>query len=325
MKKITISILTLSLLSGIVKGQITEGENQLRTTKTVSADTVYGWRKGGLININFSQAQFSNWAAGGQNSLSLNSMLSSFLSYKSKNFTWDNMLDVGYGLLKQGTNGKLIKTDDKIDFTSKYGHNASKDWYYALLLNFKTQMRPGYNYPNDSVKISNFLAPAYLLGAAGMDFKPSKNFTCFIAPATIKTTIVNDQHLADAGAYGVTAATRDGNGNILTHGKMLRNELGGYIRIVYRDIFFKDSSVTLLTKLDLFSNYLHNPQNIDVNWETTIGFKVNKYISASIIVNVLYDDDIRIPVDKNKDGITDLMSPRTQVKEILGIGFSYKF
>ncbi len=309
MKKISCIILFVTFSSIASFAQIIETENQLRAPNTITTDTVYGWRKGGLVNINFSQAQFSNWAAGGQNSLSLNSMLSSFLCYKSKKFTWDNMLDVGYGLLKQGTNGKFIKTDDKIDFSSKYGHNASEDWYYALLLNFKTQMRPGYNYPNDTVKISNFLAPAYLLGAAGMDFKPGKKLTCFIAPLTIKTTIVNNAALADAGAYGVTAATRDANGNIIKHGKMLRNELGGYIRIVYRDVFFKDSSVTLLTKLDLFSNYLHNPQNIDVNWETTIGFKVNKYIAASI----------------NKDGITDVMGPRTQLKEILGIGFSHKF
>lgn len=320
-KSNVVVILTLcSIVSGYA--QITEKEEQLRAA---TQDTVYGWKKGGLLNVNFSQAQFSNWAAGGQNSFSLNSLLSTFLSFRSKKFTWDNMLDMGYGVLRQGTNGKIIKTDDKIDFSSKYGRAAAKSWYYAILLNFKTQMRPGFNYPNDSIKISNFLAPAYLLGAIGMDFKPGKKLTAFVAPVTIKTTIVNDTRLADAGSFGVTAATFDSGGNLISHGKKIRNEVGGYVRIVYKTYIFKDSSVTLLTKLDLFSNYQHNPQNVDVNWETVIGFKVNKYISASITTNVLYDDDIRIPIDKNNDGIIDSRGPRTQIKEILGIGFSYKF
>lgn len=322
MKQISLTTLSIALFFNIALGQITDKEDILRKA---TSDTIYGWKKGGILNVNFSQAQFSNWAAGGQNSYSLNSLLSTYINYKGKNSTWDNMLDMGYGIQRQGTGKSLMKTDDKVDFTSKYGRTASKGWYYAALLNFKTQMRPGYNYPNDSVTISTFLAPAYLLGAIGMDFKPSKNFTAFVAPLTLKTTIVNDTRLADAGSFGVTAAQRDSNGNIITHGKKMRNEVGGYVRIVYKTYVLKDSSISLLTKIDLFSNYQHNPQNIDVNWETIIGFKVNKYISATITANVLYDDDIRIPVDKNNDGLIESNGPRTQIKEILGIGFSYKF
>ncbi len=80
-----------------------------------------------------------------------------------------------------------------------------------------------------------------------------------------------------------------------------------------------------MTKLDLFSNYLHNPQNVDVSWETIIGFKVNKYISATITTQLVYDDDVKIAVDKNGDGINESFGPRTQFKEVLGIGFSYNF
>lgn len=319
MKRITL-LFVLSFIGHLSIAQITEAENKLRATGT---DTLLGWKKGGLVSLNFSQAAFNNWAAGGQNSLSLNTLASVFMNYKAKNYTWDNMLDVGYGLLQQGN--AVFKTDDKIDFSSKYGKIATKDWYYAALLNFKTQMSPGYNYPDDSTKISDFMSPGYVLAAIGMDYKPNTHFTAFIAPITVKNTIVTSTVLSDIGAFGVDPAEFDGNGVLIHHGKMLRTEYGGYMRIVYKNTFFEDKSVTLLTKLDLFSNYLHNPENIDVSWETILGFRVNKYIVATITVNVLYDDDIDVFVDKNRDGIIDFTGPRTQLKEVLGIGFAYKF
>ncbi|MFZ4399105.1 MAG: DUF3078 domain-containing protein [Bacteroidales bacterium] len=320
-RTITLIIMALLLMNHSYC-QPTEAEKKLRLK---SADTLSGWKRGGVIRLSFTQASFTNWAAGGQNSISLNALFSMYANYKKNNNSWDNMLDIGYGFLQQGKDGKVIKTDDKIDFTSKYGRAASEYWYYAVLLNFKTQMAPGYNYPNDSVKISNAFAPAYILLALGMDFKPGSHLSAFMAPVNLKNTIVNNTTLADAGAFGVDKATYDANGNMLIHGKKFKSEFGGYVRIVYQTNFFEDKSVSLLTKLDLFSNYIHNPQNIDVSWETIIGFKVNKYISATITTQLVYDDDIKIPIDKNGDGVTDYFGPRTQFKEILGIGFSYSF
>jgi len=80
-----------------------------------------------------------------------------------------------------------------------------------------------------------------------------------------------------------------------------------------------------MSTVDLFSNYLHNPQNIDVNWQVLINMKVNKFLSASITTHIIYDDDIMIPLDRNEDGITEGKGPRTQFKEVLGVGLSYKF
>ena len=321
MKQIFILLTGIALCYSSL-GQTTTGEDKLRTQ---AKDTVDGWKKGCIIGLNFSQASFSNWAAGGQNSMAFNGLVSIFANYKKGKSTWDNQLDVGYGLLQQGKNGKAIKTDDKIDLSSKYGKAASKNWYYAGLVNFKTQMAPGYNYPNDSVVISDLFAPAYLIAALGMDYKPDSHFSAFIAPLTCKTTIVNNTLLANAGAFGVDAAIYDNTGALITQGKRSRNEFGGYVKLVYKNTFFKDESVSLLTKLDLFSNYLHNPQNIDVSWETIIGFKVNKFISATFTAHLLYDNDIDIAVDTNNDGITDAMGPRTQFKEVLAIGIMYKF
>ncbi len=182
--------------------------------------------------------------------------------------------------------------------------------FYAGLVNFKTQFADGYNYPNDSVKISTFLAPGYLLGAVGMNYKYKDLLGMFISPVTSKTTIVLDDTLSNAGAFGVDK------------GKNVRNEVGGYVRANFQKEIMKN--VKLTTTLGLFSNYLEEPQNIDINWDLLVLMKVNKYISVSINTNLIYDDDIKIVQDDNGDGINEVNGPRTQFKEILTVGFSYK-
>lgn len=317
------TLLLISLVFLVLFGfsQTTEAETNL---KTQSADTVDGWKYGGTTTLNLTQVSLTNWAAGGQNSLSVNGLVSLFANYNKGKSSWGNYLDLGYGTIKQGKNANWQKTDDRIDFTSKYGRQAFSNWYYAGLLNFKTQMTNGFNYPNDSTVISGFMAPGYLVGAIGLDYKPNDNFTVFVAPVTSKITFVSIQSLADAGAFGVKPAVFDETtGIIITSGETLRTEFGGYMRIFYKKELMEN--IGFQTKLDLFSNYLENPLNIDVGWEVLISMKINKYISATLSTLLIYDDDIDIEVDTDNDGITDKVGPRTQFKEVFGVGFSYKF
>lgn len=308
------------MFTKIAFAQVVDPEKQLRTK---DSDTLNGWKTSSVIGVNFSQSSFTNWAAGGQNSIAINSLFSLSAKYKSEHSSWDNFLDLGYGMQKQGADGKVIKTDDKLDFTSKYGKDAFKNWFYAALINFKSQMTPGYKYPNDSVTISDFLAPAYLTTALGMDFKKGENLSVFIAPVTGRITIVNSTLLADAGSYGVDAATYDTTGKLISHGKKMRSEFGGYMRVFWKTDVVKN--VTFQTKIDFFSNYIKHPENIDINWEALVSMKVNKYIAATISTNLIYDDDVIIAVDKNNDGIIEENGPRIQFKEVLAIGFTYKF
>jgi len=252
--------------------------------------------------------------------LSLNG-LASFHAHKTKGKgLWENFLEVGYGIIKQGESS-WIKTDDRTDYTSKYGHKASGKWSCAALLNFKTQMTDGYNYPNDSIKISGLFSPAYFLESFGMDFKANEHFNCFIAPITLKATIVANQDLANAGAFGVEAAEKDTAGNIIRVGENTRTEFGGYIRMYYqKDIV---ENVGINTKLELFTNYLNNPQYIDINWEVLLSLKVNKYISATLSTQLLYDHDIDIAKDTNGDGVYDSFGPEIQFKEVFGLGLKY--
>jgi hypothetical protein len=311
---LTVLFFLFSILS---LGQVTEGEKSLRTQ---AKDTIQGWKKGGVLSLNLAQTSLTNWAAGGENSLAVNGIFAVFANLKKGKSAWDNSLNIGYGTMKQGKEDSR-KTDDKIDFLSKYGREAFSNFYYAVLLNFKTQMKPGYNYPDVTNKISDFFAPAYLLLALGMDYKPNAYFTAFIAPVTAKFTFVNDETLSAAGAFGVEP------------GKKSKSEMGGYIRASYtKNDFTREflKNVAFSTKIDLFSNYADNPQNIDINWETLISMKINKYLAVSFNTNLIYDDNVKIVVDRNDDGTIDASElanpgPRTQFKEIFGVGFSYNF
>jgi len=312
----TQGIAFLLFVSSLASAQVTDAEKLLRT---VTTDTTMGWKKGGVVTLSMAQTSLTNWASGGQNSISLNGMFSGFANFKKGKSAWDNSLDLGYGLLKQGKDEDFRKTDDKIDFVSKYGREAFGKFYYSALVSFKTQFTAGYNYPDVTNKISNFLSPAYLMIALGLDYKPNAYFSAFLAPLTGKFTIVNDKTLSDAGAFGVSP------------GEMFRSEIGGYFRAVYSKADFKGEflkNVGFTTKLDLFSNYANNPQNIDVNWETLTTLKVNKFLNASFITQLIYDDDIMVPFDRNDSGVIEPgegVKSKAQFKEILGVGLSVKF
>lgn len=262
------------------------------------------WKNGGNFALNFSQSSLTNWAAGGQNAIAFNAFFNYFADYTKGKSLWETRLDLAYGLTKEGKTD-FRKNDDKIDFSSKYGLQASKSLYYSALLNFKSQFTKGYNYPDDSTIISRFLAPGYLSAGLGLDWKPKEYFSFYISPATARWIIVSDQDLSDQGAFGVEP------------GETLRTEFGAAARIE----FLKDivKNVNFKTKLELFSNYLDEPQNIDVYWDVMIVMTINKYLSASLNTTLAYDDNIDIT---DNDGNT---GPRTQFKEVLGVGLTYGF
>jgi hypothetical protein len=282
-------------------------------------DTI--WRTGGLFAVNFNQVSLSNWAGGGQNSVALNGLANLFANYKKGKLAWDNNLDMGYGIVKQGEE-QIRKNDDRLELNSKLGFDAYKaKFYYTVLFNFRSQFAPGYNYPrtDSSRYISKFAAPAYTLLALGIDYKPKDYFSFFVSPITARLVIVNDDSLSAAGAFGVTP------------GDKVRDEIGAYLNTRFQKDILKN--VNFMTKLDLFSNYLEDPQNIDVNWEILLSLKVNKYITASIGTQLIYDDNTQILLFKESNGVktpvlgsdgTQKTGPRTQFRQVFGIGFAYK-
>ncbi|CAN5416760.1 DUF3078 domain-containing protein [soil metagenome] len=304
MKKIILALLCLIFINTTAKSQAPAGTDTL-------------WRKGSIFAFNFNQVNFSNWAGGGENSISLSALGSMYANYKSGRIAWDNNLELGYGFLKQG-DLQLRKNEDKINLTTKIGYDATNKakWYYTAQFDFKSQFTPGYTYidSNDTkVEISKFAAPAYMLFSLGMDYKPNDNFSVFLSPLTLKLTIVNEKKYTEfAPAYGVE------------QGKTSRTELGSYLNVKFQKEIL--TNVKLITKVDLFSNYKDNPDHIDVNWDLLLAMKVNKAITVSFFTQVIYDHDIEIPLyeGSGRDKVQVGVGPRTQFKQSFGIGLTYK-
>lgn len=266
----------------------------------VDGDTL--WKFTGVTSLSMSQLSLTNWAAGGENAISGNVFVKLSPDYDNGTINWDNDLILGFGLMKQGDN-EADKSDDQIELTSKFGYRAGKNWFYTALLSFKSQFANGYSYADDvKTKISSFLAPGYLNLSLGFDYKPTEGFSLLLAPISTKMTFINDQTLADAGVYAPA-------------GESFRGEFGGYIKIAYKKEILKN--VLLDTQVDFFSNYVDNPQYVDVNWDLLITFKVNEFISASLMTQLIYDYDIKFGPAPGQ--------PKVQFKELFGLGLAYNF
>lgn len=316
MKKTILLLLAACTLG--VYGQVDSSDADNMSSLAVPQDTA--WKIGGNFGLQFTQAAYENWQAGGVNSLAGNTLTSIFANYDNGGkWTWTNKLDLAYGLNFQDT--VFNKTDDRIELLSRVDRSISKYWSASGLLNFRTQFTNGYSAPGergDSIRISGFMAPGYLLTAIGFTYKPNKKFSLFLSPLTSKMTFVQGQRLANAGAFGVTAA--DTVNGVYVPGENFRQEVGGYLNLAYKTPLMKN--VDLQYSLGLFSNYLDEQYKfIDVNTELLLFMKVNDYITANLSLNLIYDNDILF--DVNDDGTPD--GPRTQLKEVIGVGFAYNF
>ncbi len=311
MKHLLATVFLLSFIF-VAKSQDTIPLNSILT------DSSY-WTTKMLFGVNGSQTSFVNWAAGGRNNVAVLGFLDASATYRKKNVKWNNDLKLALGGLrfidKSEDDKKLQKTDDRVDIATSLGYEFKNKWFYTLVGGFKTQMLDGYVFPNDSIRSSAFMAPAYVNFALGIEYAPSPVFNLFVSPLAAKFTIVNDEVLSNAGAYGVRAADRDTAGNILNPGKRFRSEYGAYIKMRFNKEIAKN--IEMKSRLELFSNYINHPENIDVNAEMIFTFKVNKWFSSSLQWNLLYDDDIDVMDSKGRTG------PRTQFKSVLGLGVSF--
>lgn len=323
------------------------------------------WKKGGMGSLTFSDVGLSNWAAGGNSQTSLIGNLNLFANRTWESATWENTLDLAYGFLKV-RRSPITKAEDKIDFNSKYGRKAwSEKVFYSGLVNFRSQFDFGRTNPGDPVYISRFMAPAYLVFALGLDYKPNDDWSFFFGPASGKITIVSDDSLASVGAFGVNQLNNpeDPNSGFLPgNSENVRVEIGATFRAKFKKDFTE--KIGFESNLELFSNYIDRPQNIDVRWNNAFVAKLTKYLTMNIFTDLIYDHDIKInlfdddgapiysvntePVIDAVNGgllddtwwpgpgyldgsdLTDVVQvqkqgPRVQFKRVFGLGFAYKF
>jgi len=298
MKKSTLILLGIALsVSGIAQ-------------QSNDADTL--WKYSGITSLNLSQLSLSNWAAGGDNSLSGNALVKLSADFDDGKRNWDNDLILGFGLIRTGSD-PTRKSDDQIELSSKLGYKAGEKWFYSALFSFRTQFAQGYDNPgeDDRLKISDFMSPGYVNLSLGMDYKPNKHLSLFLSPISTKFTFVLDEELSATGTYG------------LDPGQTVRGEFGAYVKFAYKQEILKN--VGLDTKIDFFSNYFDNPQYIDVTWDLLLTFKINEFLSASLMTQLIYDYDIQFGFDSTGDGEIDSYESRVQFKELFGLGLTYSF
>jgi hypothetical protein len=303
MKKL-LFVLGLFSTGAILAQDATIKELKSTAEKKIADDTTHkeGWKKGININLGLAQGNTSNWAAGAEkSSFTINTYVNLFANLKRGDNEWTNNLDLFYAMINTTSQGTR-KNDDRIDYFTKYTHKIKPKWGFGVVGNFRTQFTDGFNYDKTPrEKISGFFAPAYLTIAPGFDWTPSEWFSVFLSPISGRWTYVSDDNLTSL--YNVNP------------GKNLRTEMGGYLSANFKKDIAKN--VNFKSRFDLYSNYLENPQNVDVFWTNVLTLKVNKFLNVTYNFDLIYDDDVKI-FGPNGD------APRTQIKSLLSVNFTTK-
>lgn len=278
------------------------------------------WFKRNIFTFDISEVAFVNWNAGGTNSISGLLGLEVIRNFKKGNIIWESRGLLRYGMNKQEET-ELRKTDDlfQINSTVGYKKDSLSNWYSSANFSFKTQLSPGYDYSNDSqTKVSEFMAPAYLfLGAGTVYGKNVDELAVYLSPLTLKSTFVLDQELANLGSFGVNPAEYDEDGNLIKEGENTRTELGILIRNriereITENVFFRNY-------LSLYTDYINNFGNIDIDWEVIFDFRINNFLRATFGSHLLFDDDVKFYTTLD-DGTVEVSDAKVQWKQHLGIG-----
>jgi hypothetical protein len=278
------------------------------------------WMLGGNTNLDISQVGMYQWAKGGDPSVAILGGLELFANYKQNNISWDNEAVFKYGLIRQGryadTSVHIRSSEDRVEFSSKFGYKAFGQFYVSLEGDFKSQFGPRYTWDGNektNEKLSDFMSPGYLTFSLGLDYKPKDNTTLFFSPLTSKTTYVLDDSVSIKTRYGVDSTSN------------ARYEIGIGLKASHKLTVWDD--IVINNSLELFSSYVDNPQNVDVNWEVSIVFPVNDYIRATLSTNFIYDDDTSVPKYRlDDDGVEESYDGKgAQFKEMITLGFALKF
>lgn len=283
----------------------TEASRAITITVPDSVKNKEPWIKGGMINLNIAEGSLKNWAAGGDDfTFSMNMYVNGHSYYKKNKISWNSNIDINIGYINTTSLGSR-KNDDRLDFLSKAGYDLNSKLAATILFNLRTQFFDGYNYsvPNYPVFASTSFSPAYVLISPGFDYKPFKNLSLFVSPISSRWIVVMNPTLSKIGAYGVDS------------GHKSINQLGAFGTIIFNSSFTKN--ITFNSRMDLFSNYEHNPSNIDVYMTNLFAAKITKLFSVTWNVDLIYDDDVRI-FGPDHD------SPRLQMKSVIGIGLLLK-
>jgi hypothetical protein len=297
MNKTTALIFCLIFFINSYSQDRTVKELLIVSTRPIQSLDSNGWKLSGTFILNMNQGALSNWASGGEeNVLGVNSIFNYAVHFRHNKHTWDNYTDLALGFQNATSFGKFRKIDDRIDVTSKYGYLVNHHWYLGLLTNFNSQALAGYDYSVESEqKVSGFLTPGKIILSPGLDYKTAGRFSLFISPVTVRWNLKHDPDLFHVPKFGVDSSQK------------VNTEFGAFVTAKFTASFTKWA--TYYSRIDLFSNYKTNPENIDVLMNNLLTMRFTKIFATNFSFDLIYDDDVK---------------KRLQIKEVLGIGLTVK-
>jgi hypothetical protein len=271
------------------------------------------WKYKTEASLILNQSALTNWVKGGENSISTALDVTGYADYNNKELktSSNNFIRLQLGFQKSGTDD-IRKNLDLLETNSKLNHKAFGKFDFSGILLFKTQVAHGNNYiardnKKDSVVlVSKIMNPAVLTVGIGLDYKPDKNTSINFSPLSYKGTFVPDTANIDQTKYGIA---KD---------KKSLNEPG--VSFMISNIYKPFKSVTITNRLQLFTNYINNPQNIDIDWETIVVANLNWFTDVRFNTHLIFDDDT-----KTLDNDTQRKTARIQFKEMIGFSLAFRF
>lgn len=262
----------------------------------VDADTakLEGWHMNAVVGAGLSQAAFSNWAQGGENSFSytLSGLMNGTLY--SERSRWSNSLSLRYGQAKIGDD-EAKKTDDEIYFESIFVYRVWDPFHPYAAATLRTQFALGYDYPDNSprVRVSKFFDPAYLTQSVGLIYEPSVIFSSRLGVAMREVITSEFPQYAD-------------DSETLTEIEKTRFDVGmEWVSTLNYEFL---PNMVYLSRLELFAPF-DAFDRVVVRWDNVVSGKINNWFSVNLGVQVLNDVNV---------------TPRTQLKQTLTIGVSYQ-
>ena len=341
MKKILLSVSICFFFTASSHAQVRKVDDVKKSLETENKDTV-AWIHSGIFTLGINEGFLHNWSAGGEiASLAINSIFHGNITYLNHGSIWSNSLDLAYGLNYAYSNSFIPrKTDDRIDFTSKFGSRLknSTDFFYTALFNFKSQFNEGFDYTIPGwqhTPTSDFLSPAYYTLALGMEYRKGADISLFLSPLAAReiTAASRFTSMSPQGAFGIDS------------GKTSEFQLGAYFSGRYKVNINKN--ILFSTRLDLYSNYLakdtkdtagntikkDNPGNIQVLWDNLFVLKAYKNLSLTFGLTLAYDNNIpysKTYIDKTTNAVINKDQPGeslgwVQLSQVFTFGIAYKF
>ncbi len=280
-----------------------------------------GWKMGGGLGLDFTQLGLVNPRVGaGSNRIGFGGLNTLFAYYKKGKLEWKNDGSLQLSVQRIGSSeNPFEKNIDILRLGSLLAYQFGEGkWSGAIATTFESLLLPTYEgnilKGPDSTLLAKFLSPARISFSPGLAYKANEHFTLFYSPASARLIYVANDAIAQLNVHG----NEPGSNTFFN--------LGSNLNATYNNKFLEEK-LLLVTSLDLYSNYLKEPQNVDVLWKTDIGWVLFKNLSLNLSTELFYDHDILVQVDRNKDGQydPDELGRRVSFTEAFLLKYNYVF